>query len=159
MPLLFLHRSNNTSKKTFSADLSILLLILSIKKQFITFKIFILSLKWKQKLCLYSKMYLVICSIIILVFPGFLNFQKVISSEKKLPLLKTFIRDKPLFDPSFISIVRFSAWTEISTPYKPTPVFWCSWKINQSFNYFLIIIHLINIHMALKVNQLVVQNT
>lgn len=36
-------------------------------------------------------MYLVICSIIILVFLGFLNFQKVISSEKKLPLLKTFI--------------------------------------------------------------------
>lgn len=28
-------------------------------------------------------MYLVICSIIILVFLGFLNFQKVISSEKK----------------------------------------------------------------------------
>lgn len=33
-------------------------------------------------------MYLVICSIIILVFLGFLNFQKVISSEKSYLYLK-----------------------------------------------------------------------
>lgn len=63
-----------------------------------------------------------------------------------LPLLRTFIRTKPLFDPSCILIIKLSAWTGISIPYKPTSMCWCSWKNrSQSFNYSLIKFHLINI--------------